>query len=103
MKAFPPRPVVDALALHPGQAVHLGHSCILLDIAGLRVLLDPATAGGGPAVPPTVAPDGTLYGLGVSAFGEYRFFAASTGVTPGPFLWPHSGYNWARTNSVLPD
>ncbi len=51
MTSFLHRPVVDALALHPGQAVHLGHSCILLDIAGLRVLLDPATITGRAAAP----------------------------------------------------
>ncbi len=36
----------DALTLLPGQAVHLGHSCVLLDVAGLRLLHDPATLTG---------------------------------------------------------
>lgn len=39
------------LTLLPGQAVHLGHSCVLLDLAGFRVLLDPATLTGRPAAP----------------------------------------------------
>ncbi len=51
MTSFLHRPIVDALALHPGQAVHLGHSCILLDIAGLRILLDPATITGRATAP----------------------------------------------------
>ena len=40
-----------ALALRPGQAAHLGHSCVLLDVAGLRLLLDPATLTGYAAAP----------------------------------------------------
>lgn len=41
----------DALALLPGQAVHLGHSCVLLDVAGLRLLFDPATLTGRATAP----------------------------------------------------
>ena len=41
----------DALALLPGQAVHLGHSCVLVDVAGLRLLLDPATLTGHATAP----------------------------------------------------
>lgn len=41
----------DALALLPGQAVHLGHSCVLLNVAGLRLLLDPATLTGHATAP----------------------------------------------------
>lgn len=40
-----------ALRLLPGQAVHLGHSCVLLDVAGLRLLLDPATLTGHATAP----------------------------------------------------
>ncbi|MBL8092628.1 MAG: MBL fold metallo-hydrolase [Anaerolineales bacterium] len=36
----------DRLHPLPGQAIHLGHSAVLLNIAGLRVLLDPATLDG---------------------------------------------------------
>ena len=41
----------DPLALLPGQAVHLGHSCLLVDVAGLRLLLDPATLTGHATAP----------------------------------------------------
>ncbi|MBX7194930.1 MAG: hypothetical protein K1X94_22950 [Sandaracinaceae bacterium] len=52
---------------------------------------------------PVLAPDGTLFLMTDSGGEDFRFFAATTGAIPGPFLWPDSGYNWARTNSVLPE
>ena len=57
---------------------------------------------GGATSDPALAPDGTLFMMLGFPF-EYRFIAAATGAVPGPFLWPNSGYNWARTNSVLPE
>jgi hypothetical protein len=68
-----------------------------------RVLLDQAVVGIDAINQPTLAPDGTLYFMTVSTFEEYRFVAVMTRAVPGPFLWRNSGYNWARTNSVLPE
>lgn len=45
------RAVRTALGLRPGEAVHLGHSCLLLNVAGLRLLFDPATLTGRAAAP----------------------------------------------------
>jgi hypothetical protein len=68
------------------------------------VHLDPTVVGERNANPDSVlAPDGTMYFMTLSAFSEIRFGAASTGAIPGPYLWPNSGLNWARTNSILPD
>ena len=47
---------------------------------------------------PILAPDGTLFYLS-----EAGASAIPTGLLPGPYLWPRSGLNWARTNSILPD
>ncbi len=47
---------------------------------------------------PILAPDGTLFYLS-----EAGASAIPTGLIPGPYLWPRSGLNWARTNSILPD
>jgi hypothetical protein len=47
-----------------------------------------------------LAPDGTLFYLTDSG-GEFRASATPTGLLPGPYLWPQSGLNWARTNSIL--
>jgi len=51
---------------------------------------------------PLLGPDGTMYWLTSGGPGQPTAYAASTGYTPGPMLWPQSGLNWARTNSPLP-
>ena len=68
-----------------------------------HIRLDSDFVGFGRVAEPALAPDGTLFMSTMMASGEMVFFAAATGATPGPFLWPNSGYNWARTNSVLPE
>lgn len=67
-----------------------------------RIVVDTDAAGLGLVSPPAMAPDGTLFYLG-DGLGGPRFVAMATDFTPGPLIWPNSGYNWARTNSVLPD
>jgi hypothetical protein len=67
-----------------------------------RIDVDTDRAGAGLVSPPAMAPDGTLFFLG-DGLGGPRFVAIATDFTPGPLIWPNSGYNWARTNSVLPE
>lgn len=38
-------------ALNPGEAIHIGHSYVVLNVAGLRIALDPATETGACAAP----------------------------------------------------
>ena len=66
------------------------------------VALDTSNVGFRTTSDSVLAPDGTMYFMTESG-GEIRFGAASTGAIPGPYLWPNSGLNWARTNSILPD
>jgi hypothetical protein len=67
-----------------------------------RIPVDLDRAGAGLVSPPAMAPDGTLFFLG-DGLGGPRFVAMATDFTPGPLIWPNSGYNWARTNSLLPE
>lgn len=95
---LPPVPLLD------------GGTALLLQGAWYRVSaegdvsevtrLDAAAVGVGSAGRSVLAPDGTLFYLTDSG-GEFRASATPTGLLPGPFLWPQSGLNWARTNSVL--
>lgn len=68
-----------------------------------RIALDTSVVGGSRVTEPVLAPDGTVFMMTANSVGEFLFFAAATGAVPGPFLWPDSGYNWARTNSLLPE
>lgn len=67
MQATAVRPELGTLHISPGQAVHLGHSCVLLNIDGLRVLLDPATVTGS-----AVAPFANLTATGRTRLETYR-------------------------------
>jgi hypothetical protein len=67
-----------------------------------RYAIDQDRAGRGAVTPPAMGPDGTLFVLSDGPVGP-SFVAIATGLTPGPLLWPNSGLNWARTNSVLPE
>lgn len=62
------------LGLRPGEAVHLGHSCVLLNVAGLRLLFDPATLTGRAAAP----------------FANLTARAATTLIDYQPLVSPHS-------------
>jgi hypothetical protein len=66
------------------------------------VALDTGIVGARTESQSVLAPDGSMYFL-TRTGSEYRFGAASTGAIPGPYLWPNSGLNWARTNSILAD
>lgn len=67
-----------------------------------RVQLDPRVAGEASISLGLLTPDGTYYFATDSGLGVVLLFgAASTGIEPGPFLWPDSGINWAHTNSYL--
>jgi hypothetical protein len=68
-----------------------------------RYRLGPSAAERAVADDPLLGPDGTLYLMTRVDDGPIRFTATYTGAIPGPFLWPDSGLNWARTNSVLPE
>ncbi len=62
------------LGVRPGEAVHLGHSCLLLNVAGLRLLFDPATLTGRAAAP----------------FANLTARAATTLIDYQPLVSPHS-------------
>ena len=67
-----------------------------------RVQLDPRVVGESSISLGLLAPDGTYYFATDSGLGLVLLFgAASTGMEPGPFLWPESGLNWAHTNSYF--
>lgn len=98
----PPIPLSDdgaLVVLNPPGWLRVGSAGEVVS----RHVLDPAVVGEQMANEATLAPDGTLYFLALASGGDLRFVAVSTGTSPGPFLWRESGYNWARTNSLLPD
>jgi hypothetical protein len=101
--AGPPVPLADGgtllLMSNPVGWNRLSPTGELID----RYRIDPVANGGRTTSQPAMAPDGTLYFMTNSPEG-LRFLAVSTGgLAPGPFLWPYSGLNWARTNSILPE
>lgn len=101
--AGPPVPLADGGTLlitgNPPGWNRLSATGELID----RYRIDPVANGSRTLSEPAIAPDGTLYFMTESPAG-IRFLAVSTGgIVPGPFLWPNSGLNWARTNSVLPE
>ncbi len=77
MPAIERRPSTDALHPLPGQAVHLGHSCVLLNVGGVRILLDPATVTGS-----AVAPFANLTATGRTRLDSYRPLFDLTQIVP---------------------
>ena len=97
---LPPSPLVDGgtAMILPGGWYRISPEGVSSTVTRLNELL----VGLGSDGRPILAPDGTLFYL-TNSGGEYRASATPTGLIPGPYLWPNSGLNWARTNSILPD